>query len=604
MVKTLDDSQLLRLAADPRTRLFADLRGAASWGPMVLVVSLLPIYLSTIQSGLNDAAAGWGLRALDLLTAAHVDGWLQPGLNGYAGGLVHQPPLGTWMLAISVDMLGTHSLLAWRVLSLAATTCLIVFSDFLGRRIGGASFALVVIACICCHPVTLQLATGIGPESVGLLLITIAVWGFLGHLAGPASLVSRQLLVGAIAWGLSLLTVGPVAVTLLIPLGLHVWLLRGHRDSVDTTAVSESHVRNVWIGVRSFLVFLATGLSFSGWWQIMMQSNHGMEFWNSWWTGHVSTNSPLDWAGSFGSIWLRQNEFVCGFLVIGLFRAVGELKSPSSEVSRRHCQFTLLWWLTALFIRWVFDLPAFRGSVLMNAWDGFLLIPSALLVAGGIKAIVLRQTHPLVEALLIVSTLALATWMASGSAILTVIALLAGIGVLVLLPSVTARVRRYAEGWKDRDWRRVVQTALVLLLFGHLAIGFVQRPKMSGDSAVLVELHDRMAPLPEMRRISLMTLSDSIPESLSFLVHSRWPKAQLTVKRSWDAILANVPDPKSTETKSTNPAVGEVVVAWTRRDSRLQTEITTVPRFQPFGDSVRFRGRKLAIYTNEPLGGR
>ena len=215
MAISIDDSQLLRLAADPRTRLFPTLRGSTVFWPIVLLVSWLPCIAAAIRPEFPDESAGWALRALDVSPAGSSREWLQPGLNGLGAALIDQPPLSTWILALFIPHLGTQNLCNWLVPSLLAAFGTIYVAYLLGRRIGGSAFGLMTAVVICAHPVVLNFATDTGPAAVGTLLIALTAWGFLGHLEGPLQLVSARLLAGAVSWGLAILAVVTRACTVL-----------------------------------------------------------------------------------------------------------------------------------------------------------------------------------------------------------------------------------------------------------------------------------------------------------------------------------------------------------------------------------------------------
>src|SRR5436190_183828 len=86
MAQPLDDSQVLRLASDLRTRLFPPLRGSTVVGPLVLLAGLLPFLAAVSGTELGDRAAGWALRALDTISAVQIQDFLEPGRNGLGSG--------------------------------------------------------------------------------------------------------------------------------------------------------------------------------------------------------------------------------------------------------------------------------------------------------------------------------------------------------------------------------------------------------------------------------------------------------------------------------------------------------------------------------------
>lgn len=579
MAKPLDDSQLLRLASDLRLRLFPPVRGGAAFAPLIILAGLVPALTAVRGPELVDAEAGWGLRALDVVAASQIQEWLEPGRQGLGKGYLHQPPLQSWLQAAVVSAFGIHHLPAWQALSLLLI-CLAVWATFLlGRRVGGAAFGMLAALLICGHPILLKIGVGISPAPLGLLLIVVTAWGFLGHLEGPPQLVSIRMLAGAVAWGLALLTIGPVAVALSIPLTVHAWQLRGGRQ--DSATATGQRLWHFWMGMRTLVVFIVTALSFSGWWQLMMLANYGGEFWQSWWTGQIVAVDPQAVPQSCWRHWLSQNSLLAGWMVVGLVSVVKELRYPSTEVVRRRCQFVLAWWLTALALRIVFDIPRLRLSAQSDAWDVMLLLPTVLLATWGIKAVVLRQASLAVESLLMVGTIGLCAWRVTGSVMAGGIAFLASLTVVALLPILTPRLRGGGRRWTERDWRRLFRAGVASILVGQVVAGLIEFPPISRESQSLTELRRRVATLPAVSRV---TLSMPIPESVQFVLRCQWPKATFVSLgtsrpgRDFDELPAD-----------------ELVIEWTRYQSRSVGELPTDRRSVEVGDPIRFRGRRLIL---------
>lgn len=591
MAMPLDDSQLLRLASDPRTRLFPPLRGATVFGPLVVLTGLIPCLAAVLAGELGDTSAGWALRAIDVTVADEIQDWLEPGRSGLANAFVHQPPLSSWLMAMIVPGLGSDRVLSWRVLSLALESCAVWATYLLGRRLGGASFGLAATALICGHPVMLRVATGTSPAALGIFLIVIAAWGFLGHLEGPPQLVSLRMLAGSVAWGLALLAVGPVAVALFLPLLFHAWLLQEGRYHTPGESM-RARLWQLWLGMRTMVVFVLTSLSFSGWWHLLMIGSYGGDFWLSWWSGQVILNSPQESVQSFWREWLSQNALVVSWLVIGLLSVFREISNPSSEIARRRCQFVLIWWLTALLARAVFDIPDLRRSVLIDAWDALLLLPTALLVAWGLRAMVMRQTNPLTEIAVVSVTLGLGLWRYTGHAWVGAAGFLTGGLLLLLLPMMNLYLRRGARRWTQGDWKRLMGFAVVSILTIHIVSGLLRFPPPTHESRSLTELRKRIATISAAPRVTLLTSNGLAPEPLLFVLRSHWPRSQFVVSGSREGRA-------SRETAATSPS-NELVIEWTRQEIRIANELPTDRQAVAIGDPLRFRGRRLTIYDVGP----
>lgn len=590
MAKPLDDSQLLRLASDPRTRLVSPVRGATVFGPLVVLVGLIPCLAAVVGGEFTDQVAGWGLRVLDVSTALEIQDWLEPGRNGLGNAYVNQPPLSAWLQAVLLSYVGSDQLANWRVISLALA-CFTIWATFvLGRRMGGASFGLVAAVALATHPTLLRLSISTSPAVLGLLLIVLAINGFLGHLEGPLQLVSLRMLAGAVAWGLALLAVGPVAVVLAIPFVVHAWLLQVGRHEPHANSAT-ARLWQFWLGMRTVTVFVITALSFSGWWQLMMLANHGREFWVDWWTGRVLLNFPPQTPHSIWRVWLSEQSFVLGFLLVGLIGVIKELQAPGSEISRRRCQFVLGWWLTALAARIIFDIAPLRSSIMIDAWDGLFLLPTVLLIAWGVKAIALRQTQPAIEGLLICLTVGLCSWRFLHSMWIGILAFILALGVVALLPAIVPRLRRGARRWSERDWKLLLQFSMVLIITGQMSAGLVQLPVPSVESQSLTELRKRISSLESVPRVTLMTYQGMAPESLEFVLRSRWPWSEFLVPGS--------PDGKPRETAEAPPP-NELMIEWTQHEVRIMNELPVDRQATAVGDPIRFRGRRVMIYEVGP----
>lgn len=589
MAKSIDDSQLLRLAADPRTSLFAPLGRGTVFGPLVFLAGLYACLAVVMAGEFGDRDCLWGLRALDLPAATELQDWLEPGRNGWGSGTAFQPPLATWSAALAIPKVASESPVSWRLLSVAMTCCTIWAMYLLGRRLGGAAFGACVVIAICGHPVILTLATSAGPAAMGLLWIALTVWGFLGHLEGPPQLVSMRMLAGSIAWGLALLTVGPVAVVLFIPMLIHSWLL--HEGQGDSNVSPLSRLWHLWLGIRTLAGFLFTALSFSGWWQLMMLTNYGTEFSYAWCTGQIRLYFPPTDLPSFWREWLQQNFCLVGFLIAGLYSVANELRRPTSEHARRRSQFILLWWLTALIFRGLFNTLLMPQSGLIEAWDGMLLLPTALLAAWGARAIVLRQISFTGEVSWIVASIGLTAWRVTHRPWLGAIGAVLGLLAISALPTVVPRFRRAFRQWSERDWRLVLQFSVVAIAVGHVVAGLIEFPAPSSESRTLTEFRKRIAALPSETRVALVSPNGRVPESVLFVIRSHFPDST-QVSGSREGAL--------TRELKTTPQVGELVVEWTQYEVGIMNELPADRQAAPIGDPLRFRGRRLMIYKVEP----
>jgi hypothetical protein len=119
------------------------------------------------------------------------------------------------------------------------------------------------------------------------------------------------------------------------------------------------------------------------------------------------------------------------------------------------------------------------------------------------------------------------------------------------------------------------------ILVGQVVAGLIEFPPISRESQSLTELRRRVATLPAVSRV---TLSMPIPESVQFVLRCQWPKATFVSLgtsrpgRDFDELPAD-----------------ELVIEWTRYQSRSVGELPTDRRSVEVGDPIRFRGRRLIL---------
>jgi hypothetical protein len=217
------------------------------------------------------------------------------------------------------------------------------------------------------------------------------------------------------------------------------------------------------------------------------------------------------------------------------------------------------------------------------------------LAAWGVRSIILRQTSPTFEGFLLVSTLGLCVWRVTNHPSLGVAGFLAALVLVALLPAIVARLRRYSEPWKERDWRRLLRVAIVVQFVLHLAAGLVEFPDPSTESASLAELRRRISTIDSVPRVTLMTPSTA-PESLLFVLRSQWPDSKFVLAGSSEGSAFN---DAVTPTSSTESKDG-IVIEWTRFEFRLATEFTPNQQTTAIGNPLRFRGRRLMVYRVSP----
>jgi hypothetical protein len=127
---------------------------------------------------------------------------------------------------------------------------------------------------------------------------------------------------------------------------------------------------------------------------------------------------------------------------------------------------------------------------------------------------------------------------------------------------------------------------------GHLVWGFLSLPRPSSMSMSLTELRKRIDPIEPLPHITLMTSSGVVPESLLFVLASRWPDSQLIVSSSRQR--------RPAQEIAINAQDEELVIEWTRQEVRISNEISSNKQATVMGDPMRMSGRRLMIYRLSP----
>ena len=297
----LDDAEILRLVATPRRRLFPSLNRASAFAPLILVCCVLPSFQLLSNPALNEEASLWGLRSLAVANATTLDAILQPGQNEDGEPLIFQPPLAAWLNGLVVRVTGPQHLLSTSLVSLGATGVAIWLMTRCAWRFGGAHTALIAALLMCSHPQILESAIVPNAGALGVGLLLASVFGFQRHLERGAPLISPSLFVAGVAWGLSILAIGPIAISLPLIFILSE-VVSARRQNAGGGSQSD-WTATFWTGTyrtafQSALIFVVIGLAIGGWWEVLMFSRYGFGFLHSWLSG-----VPLECLTHDGSEW-------------------------------------------------------------------------------------------------------------------------------------------------------------------------------------------------------------------------------------------------------------------------------------------------------------
>ncbi|HVW02248.1 MAG TPA: hypothetical protein VHB77_17985, partial [Planctomycetaceae bacterium] len=393
-----DERRLLSLAAHPATAVFPIFRYAAAMTPLVVLLALLPPLWAVQTAGISDPAALWGMRALEVSSAQSVEGLLDPGRGRRDVPFRFQPPLMTWLTAATLAGARTVGEDGLWVAAWICTAGLIGAVFLLARRFGGPELALVVTVLSASHPQILSLAQAPFPHALSLCLMLLAATALLAHLELGASAVTKWMLGAGMALAGGLLAGGPVAAVVWCLLSLYLLILLtpwGRSRAHDVGLDFERALGNAW---RPILLLGATAFAFGGWWELMMASDYGLEFWSDWlavlpigpW-GAIESEPRVTPIGPLASSMCTLMPFLLGFLLLGIWRMLREVASGATAAARQHGLFIFLWAACGLVLWKMAANHPSTGVGTRLLWQNFVLLPFTLCAALGVLDIAERR---------------------------------------------------------------------------------------------------------------------------------------------------------------------------------------------------------------------
>ena len=604
----LDDNDLLRVVATPRKRLYPRPKSLSIFTPLILVCALFPTLLLLTNFPLSEADSSWALRSLAVANASSVTEFLQPESSDSDQPLRFQPPLAPWLNGIVIRLLGTSRFLSLSLVSLVASSLTIVLSARCGWRIGGANLALIAAVLMCSHPQLLAAALSPANNALGTCLLLAAVVGFQRHLERGTSLISLSLILSGLAWGLSLLAIGPIAGLLLPVFAVHAWRSLPQFATAISTAIPESGPlprtrREVF---QATLILAITGLLVGGWWEVMLLLQSGSAFRLSWLSllpleclvkqsadeqaAICSEFQPRSWEG------LVQSSLLIGWLVVGWWRAWRLSQDSTEENSRRRFQLLWWWWSLTFAGRILADIAGTLIPTNTAAWNVALIAPTVLLAALGVHSLIERTVSGWVESLLVIAAIGVSLGKITGSIQAGLIGAALASLLLVYGPSNIPFRDAGTSCWTESIWRRLLKLTITGSMITALVLGIAKQDSVSDENR-FAELRTRLEQVPNVRRISLVGSRDPVPAALRYLLRCRWPQAQIIMDENWDAGLT-----EAMEAEEMKPQSRFLVLQRTRRELRLSANTGQAWKVSAVGNPLCFNEKRLSFVLIEPKG--
>jgi hypothetical protein len=600
MVRVYDDAELLRLAAAPPRDVAPVLRRAHWFTPLVVLLAVVPVWLAWQRSVLDEETAWWGLRALGIVRAERLAGWLEPSTGWPERPLNWAPPLPAWLTAVFLWIAAPGAvwpLFVVPALSVVATTWLFYR---LSDEAGGTRWAFLSTACLALHPQVLMLVQSAGPDALCLCLLAFVTWGLWGHWVENPETISFRLLIAGVSWGLLLLAGGPLALAYLVVLG-GWWLWNGLRRSEASPRFPQLLEMPVRAALFTLSVLIATGGALGFWWLAMMLTEHGLPFLSAWLAGRLGLGPSGDSAVSWGDApagglagWLNRSAFLGGWWVVGVVLAVRLARSRGTTPDGDFARWLLVWNGVAALLRCGVSYAPASDPSMARLWETFAILPATWLAAYGLDRTLRRE----VSWRWVLAALSLLVgqtgWLLSGRLSFGVM-LAAAFAALVLVSApVITGLRRASLGWNEVEIRRWVVAATLATFFGHAALSWqVTQPKTNGSA--WLRLQQRLRTVEGVSLVSLIVADRRDSPELRYLLHSLWPRAVYSQASGWD--------PQITETlvrEREQPRSRMVVVEWNRQDLRLQADLGSGWQVTTLLEPEPYLGCRLAAHLLAP----
>jgi 4-amino-4-deoxy-L-arabinose transferase-like glycosyltransferase len=554
------DLELEKLACSPERPLFPVLKSAAeAMFPLAVALAFLPALYSIANRRLTEEGALQGLESLRLLS-------LSAGANSdFSAGFLQlqklrfQPPLMSWLTAMSMKVFGAGSDAGLVASSYLCTVGQLLASYALARRLGGEILAFLTVALLAFHPLILAGAQQPVPEAAATMFGLLALAGMIAHWQKSPSLISYQMLLGGIALGLCLLAGGPLALAIVVILLLHVaaWKLQS-RWRQELPSVWDRGKFSRQTAFRAVFLLAATAFALAGWHVLLLNSSSGSEFWRAWLLPRAGyPAAALTGPRSVLADWPELTALTFPFLgltLLGLYAVIRDLTQGREDLARRH-QFILIPWIAVALLacHWTDGAGQPGGSTTL-LWQAFLAVPLVVAAALGFMEIADRRfgTEPVVAAgLLALAKIGLVTWpaalhserdpAAAAESIRQAVVqpwlglfLLAGLGVAL------TRFARHDE--TRRRW--VLSGVLILIVVLNCWWGTrVPRDSGVGDRD-LREIRAGLTKLSEVKHLTFVELprpgpepAPTPPSRLIFGLVRQWPRATFHFVGSWEQTL-------------------------------------------------------------------
>lgn len=575
-----NDATLVWLASERTAPLFRTLDRTRAFGPLVVLLSVLPPVLATFAETVTAEDASWGLRALDASGSP-----LPPQAVGVVEAFVPSEkvrPAALWLSAGLLRLTDPAQPVSASLGSLLGGALLLGMLWPLAKLLGGRRFAFWAVLIAAFHPTLMALLLDPVPLTMALSLGVIALWGHLNLNGKPHRLLLAALLIAAsLTAGLLIVGSGALVVAAVIAIDAVVeWLLLV-QNPVPARAVRGA----ASIGTIAVVRVAAAGLGVAAWIAIEQAlPDRG-----------VPGDGTMDAASLVGELTAMPLETVVigplwGLAVVGFGRLLRVLSRRSIlRMAWPAPRLLFVWSIAAgIGVLWTssplddpFD-PESRYSIALFSLP--FLLTAAYAIEEAARRMISGAWLLLAVALPLAMRLGsvMATFPHDGPGLWIVLGALGLAAAWIFARVIPAIV-------PQTGMRRGVLMSAVLLAIGINSadgLGVLFRPQ--NDDAAYRHLIADLEPHRGSEAVVLLTASAPPPE-LVYALRATFPEAAMEIATSWDEAASRLESRSGLETFSV------VVTAWGMREG---LGANSAEELLPSGEPMLFSDRELLLYTS------
>jgi len=593
MPLTVEDAQLLRMAAEPPRIAVRMLDRSTAFLPLLLLVVVVPPFLVAACAPFEAESAVWSLKALGVNQAGTITEVLLPGTGQMTEVARTMPPLQAWLVSFVLPLFPEGSIAATLAISVLSVIGACAVASRWIRENAGTSLSLVLALFLAFHPQWLKLAMSAAPDALMVCCLVSVGWALWGHWRLCRTALSVRLLLAGIAWTAAFLAAGWPALMFLVAIALWAAIAVPHDLS------GRNPQRR--IKTLSILIVFITGISLGGWWYafaLEQAAGVALAAWFPWFTSGnelLSGVGQRQWTQELLA-WILRSAWLSGFWCLGVSEACSGIYRRERSTASLLASFMLIWQTVGVVIRIIPGLFPVWGIATGRPWESFVVLPATYLAAiGAVQLIQRRFSMGMVWAALNVTVCCVVWWLTGKSHLGLIIAVAIGLVLLASAP-LSIGLRRTGMAWSETELRRWIQAFVVICALGHTLAGAELWWHAAPNRTTYNLLRRKLLTLAAPDQISLViSESKDHPVQLAYLSRSLFPTARWSQSIGWDATLTD-----TIVKEFEQPRSRMLVLEWSRRELKLRADVGTGWEVTQVVDATPYRGRRFVAHLIAP----